>query len=891
MKRLLLFSLLIMLAFAGRAQLDIVEPISIQFDEVTLENALYQITDQVGVKISFGNNILPEKSIDQQFTDEPLNNVLETLLQGTSIEFKQLGNQIALYTDEKSTVVISGFLTDAESGEDLIYANIIDLESRKGTAANAYGFYSLTVPKGKANLAFSYTGYKTTWKELDLTEDYRLDLELQPSLTFINPIVIVGQKDTENISLESRAGETLIDIKNVERLPALAGETDIIRIAQMLPGVQTGTDGVGGLHVRGGSNGQNLILIDGVPVYNISHAAGLFSIFNTSAIRSTNLYKGAFPARYGGRLSSVIDIVTKEGNRKKLGVKGELGTLAGRLTVDGPIIKDKSSFFLSGRLSLVDWYLQPITKNLKSKKGEDGFIDYRFYDFNAKLNYDISRKDKLYLSFYSGADFYKNRGVSFDSISIIDTSVEEPASLLFGQSYSDEVSWGNVVGSLRWNHLFGNRLFANLTATYSSLNVNIDYQAADSLTHLATNNLERVFLDFGYYESEIEDIGLRLDFDFMPAPNHYIRFGANVTHHFFRPGVLSYNQNQLKTDNGNLIEVQQSNNEPVRAIESAVYIEDEFKINDKLSINAGLHNALFHVDDKWYASVQPRLLVHYQYKPRWKLEAFYGKSTQFIHLLSNSLLGLPTELWVPSTANIAPQQAWQTGVTSRWKLAQDMELSLDLYYKSMNNLLSYSEGAAFLDDWEANVTSGNGEAYGAEVLLQKRIGQFSGWLGYGLQWADRQYAFLNRGERYPYRYDRRHEVKAAAVHRVQNWLELSASWTLSSGFAFSLPLSQYTINVEGIGPVTAIDYGTKNEFRMPYYHRLDFSANIYIDMERTMHKIRMGVYNLYNRQNPLYFDIRTTNLIWEDGAWAERKALVKTTLVPLLPSLSYSIEF
>jgi hypothetical protein len=891
MKRLLLLSFILVLAQAGRAQLDMSEQVSIYFEGVTLEEALYQITDQVGVKISFGNSILPEKKINQQFTNKPLSYILEQLFRETPIEFRQLGNQIALYADEKSTVVISGFLTDAQSGEALLYANILDLESRKGTASNAYGFFSLTVPKGKIRLAFSYTGYKTEWRELELTADNRLDLELQPSLTFIKPVVIVGQKDSELANPEPRAGETAINIKQVESLPALAGETDIIRITQLLPGVQTGTDGVGGLHIRGGSNGQNLILIDGVPVYNISHAAGLFSVFNTSAIRSTNLYKGAFPARYGGRLSSVIDIATKEGNRKKLGVQGELGTLAGRLTVDGPIVKDRSSFFLSGRLSLVDWYLEPITRNLKSKKGEDGFIDYRFYDFNAKLNYNLSRKDKLYLSFYSGADFYKNRGLSTDSIQIIDNSVQEPSSLLFEQSYSDKVSWGNVVGSLRWNHLFSNRLFANLSATYSSLNVNIDYQAADSLTHLSTNNLERVFLDYGYYESQIEDLGLRLDFDFMPTPDHYIRFGANITHHFFRPGVLSYNQNQLKTDNGNFIEVQQSSNTPVRAIESAFYIEDDFQINDQLSVNAGLHNAIFYVNDKWYASVQPRLLLNYQFMPRWKLEAFYGQSTQFIHLLSNSLLGLPTELWVPSTPDIAPQQAWQTGLTSRWKLDHDMELSLDLYYKSMKNLLSYSEGAAFLDDWEANVTAGNGEAYGAELLLQKRIGRFSGWLGYGLQWADRQFPLLNRGERYPYRYDRRHEVKAAVVHRIENWLELTASWTLSSGFAFSLPLSQYTVNVEGVGPVTAIDYGTKNAYRMPYYHRLDFSANIYIDMEKTIHKIKMGAYNLYNRQNPLYFDIRTTGLAWENGAWAERKELVKTTLVPLLPSLSYSIEF
>ena len=886
MKRLLYLFLLLLFAAVGQAQDVLSQKLSMKLDEVSLEYALYALTDEADVNLSFSNRQIPDVKISLSSESETLASILEKMLKGTNLQYQEHGGHIVILPEVRKKYTISGFLKDSTNGELLLYANIVELNSKLGTASNNYGFYSLALPKGIARIAVSYTGYKTEFIDLAIEEDVNLDIELKPSLT-LQPVEIVGNRYTDKVHGVSGNG-IAINMSQVDQLPTLAGEADLVRTLHLLPGIQTGTDGVGGLHIRGGNNGHNLMMIDGVPVYNISHAAGLFSIFNTEAVNSAVLYKGAFPARYGGRLSSVLDIRTKEGSRKEWGVKGDIGTLAGRLTIDGPIVEDKSSLFLSGRFSLVDWYLGPITQNLQAEKGKEGFIDYHFHDINAKWSYDFSRKNKLYLSYYSGADSYSNKGTATDTLETIDAG-----STLFryDKHYSDEVSWGNQVGALRWNHLINEHLFANLTATYSSLNVDISYASADSLVGLSTGTKEIEIIDYGRYHSEIEDIGLRLDFDYAPLKgNHFIRFGANITHHSFTPGVLSYYKLKEEKNENTHLPTFVERNQALQAWQTALYIEDEVKIGNRLNAHIGLHTTLFNVRDTWYPSIQPRLSVHYQTRADWSLKAYYSRMSQPIHLLSNSLLGLPTELWIPSTDNIAPQKSWQTGFGANWRFRRGWLLESEIYYKSMNGLLSYSEGAQFLDDWEKNVTQGRGTSYGLEVSLRKTNGITTGWIAYGLLWADRTFERVNRGNPYPYRYDRRHEVKLAVIHKIQDWLDLTASWTLSSGSAFSLPVSTYTIDIPDEGTFTAVDYGTKNAYRLPYYHKLDMSANVHIEMERIKHTIKMGVYNLYNRHNPLYYDIRS-NLVHSNGNWYEENELVDAWLIPLLPSLSYSICF
>lgn len=890
MKRLYLLLAVILSAANIRAQSVLERPVSISGEGLLLEEALYRLSDMEGVKLSFSNDILPLRRLDVDIREESLARALDALLQGTALEYRQVGSQVVIYLSPSHLFTISGFLRDAKTGERLIGANIQDQRSGKGAVSNDYGFYSLTLPAGPVSLSFSYLGYSAETRQLFLQEDKELDISLMPSLT-LDPVEVIGRRLESGGEQVVSASSHELNIQQIERLPALAGEADIIRIAHLLPGVQTGPDGVGGLHIRGGNNGQNLIMIDGVPVYNISHAAGIFSVFNTSAVNSARLIKGGFPARYGGRLSSVLDIRTREGNRKSFGLRGDVGLLSGRLSLEGPVIKEKSSFFVSGRWSFIDWYLQPLTRSLKAEKGEAGFVGYRFHDLNAKLNYSLSNKDHLYLSYYTGSDHYSNSGSSSDTLKAQPGNMPAPAFYAFEKNYSDRIRWGNTVASLRWNHLFSDKLFANLAATYSSLDVNIDYYATDSLVALANQNTVDRLLDIGNYFSNITDLGLRLDFDLIPSTGHYIRFGATLTHHRFLPGVFAYDVIE-KSGNSTVIPRGPKGHAAVSAMEYSTYIEDEVRFGRRLLMNLGLHLAAFQVRQKAYWSPQPRLSLAWQAKERWKLEAYLSRMQQFVHLLSNSALGLPTEIWVPSTENVAPQEGWQAGIASTWNLHRGWELSLEAYAKDMGQLLSYSEGALFLNDWEANVTAGSGRAYGLEGMLGKRLGKTAGWLAYSLAYADRQYEFINNGRAYPYKYDRRHDFKLAFSHRIQDWVEVSANWVFSSGFAFTLPAEQYDVVFPEPGgpPITVIEYGSKNAYRMPVYHRLDLGANFYFHTDNVRHTIHVGVYNLYNRKNPLYYDLRN-RYEEENGQLALKKEFVPVSIIPMLPSLNYSIKF
>ncbi|MCB0585162.1 MAG: TonB-dependent receptor [Phaeodactylibacter sp.] len=890
MKRLYLLLAVFLAAVNIRAQGVLEQPVTIVGKGMLLEEALYQLADQENINLSFSNDILPDRRMDVEIRDENLAQALDYLLRGTGLEYRQLGTQVVIFPSAGQLYTISGFLEDLRTGERLISANIQELYSGKGAVSNEYGFYSLTLPAGKVSLNYSYLGYGAENRQFSLQADRKLDIALAPSLT-LDPVEVVGERLEGGQSLVSYPSGHELNIRQVERLPALAGEADIIRVAHLLPGVQTGPDGVGGLHIRGGNNGQNLIMIDGVPVYNISHAAGIFSIFNTQAISSARLIKGGFPARYGGRLSSVLDIRTREGNRRAFGMKADLGLLSGRLTVEGPLVREKSSFFISGRWSFIDWFLEPLTQSLKADKGEDGFIGYRFHDLNAKLNYSLSPKDHIYLSYYSGADHYSNSGNSADTLEVRNDNLPEPAFFRFEKDYSDRISWGNSVASLRWNHLFSDKLFANLAATYSSLRVNIDYFASDSLIALSGMNTVDRLLDIGEYSSNIADLGLRLDFDFIPVPKHYIRFGANITHHRFLPGVFAYNVVE-KSGNGEVLPQENKESNAVDALEYSAYFEDEARLSPRLRLNMGVHLAAFQVKEKTYWSPQPRFSLAWEARPGWELETYLSRMQQFVHLLSNSALGLPTEVWVPSTRNVAPQEGWQFGLGSTWNLKKGWEFSLEAYAKAMKQLLSYSEGALFLNDWESNVTSGRGQAFGLEGMLSKRIGKTTGWAAYGLSYADRQYEFINNGRPYPYKYDRRHDFKIAFSHRLQDWVEVSADWVISSGFAFSLPAEQYDLILPGSGepPVTVIEYGQKNAYRMPIYHRLDLGVNFYFDTDQVRHTVNVGVYNLYNRKNPLYYDLRN-RYVEEEGQVKLKKEFVPVSIIPMLPSLNYSLKF
>ncbi|MGB3586792.1 MAG: TonB-dependent receptor plug domain-containing protein, partial [Tunicatimonas sp.] len=633
----------------------------------------------------------------------------------------------------------------------------------------------------------------------------------------------------------------------------------------------SGNEGTSGLYVRGGGPDQNLILLDGVPVYNASHLFGFFSVFNADAINNVQLIKGGFPARYGGRLSSVIDISMKEGNMKEFHGEGSLGLIAGKLTLEGPIVKDKSSFIISGRRTWIDILARPL---IRAQTDGDETVGYYFYDLNAKVNYKFSDRDRLYLSAYLGDDRFYARYNYTDSFSGVELEDMDESGL----------QWGNITSALRWNHMFTPKLFSNTTLTYSRYRFDISNEYRYEYLGDSANQ-KLVDSGFAKYLSGIEDFAAKIDFDYLPSPNHFIRFGVNAIHHTFRPGALNiqYDDDFSRDALDTLLGSQET-----QAIEFAAYVEDDIEITNRLKINAGLHFSGFYVNDQLYTSLQPRIAGRYLLNEQLSLKASYVQMAQFIHLLTNSGIGLPTDLWVPATDRVRPQtaQQWALGGAYNWR--SGYEISLEGYYKSMRNLIEYREGADFINvnqDWQDKVAVGDGRSYGAELLIQKKKGRTTGWLGYTLSWTDRQFDDLNFGERFPYKYDRRHDLGLAVVHEWRENIDISATWVYGSGNTVTLPTAIY----QGSGHTSPFGdvyhYGDRNGFRMRAFHRLDASITFRKQNRWGERAWVFGVYNAYSRQNPFYMYLDPS---YEPGQDAQFK---QVSLFPIIPSISYRFNF
>jgi outer membrane receptor for ferrienterochelin and colicin len=761
---------------------------------------------------------------------------------------------------------ISGHIKDKQNGESLIGANIYNHKTYVGTSTNTYGFYSLTMPKDSIHLVFSYVGYEPVKKMMYLNRDTTFYIELE-NATLLQEIV-VSAGTNESILESSQMSLVTIRAEQIKSMPTLLGEVDLIKALQLLPGVQSGNEGGGGLYVRGGGPDQNLILLDGVPVYNASHLFGFFSVFNSDAINNVQLIKGGFPARYGGRLSSVIDISMKEGNAKEFQGEGSIGLVSSKLTLEGPINKDRTSFLISGRRTYIDLIAYPVYKALSDNGHTAGYF---FYDFNAKINHKFSNKDHLYLSAYMGRDkAYSRREESYPSIMGASHYREE-----FG------IQWGNITSALRWNRIFNNKLFLNTTLTYSAYQFEL------------IEEFEEKFQDgdkdfyFGSYLSGIEDLAFKMDFEFIPNPFHYLRFGGNIVDHTFKPGTLHY------SSVWNIDSIWGSSN--IEAKELAAYVENDHKMTPWLKVNYGMRYSGFYVDRNYYQSLQPRLSALAMLRSNLSLKASYASMSQFIHLLTNNGIGLPTDLWVPATPKIRPQNSHQYAIGAT-KETKDYEITVEGFYKSMENLIEYKEGATFLhidQDWQNKVISGSGESYGAELFIQKSMGKTTGWLGYTLSWSNRKFStFVDDFEKvewFPYKYDRRHDISLTMVHRLAKNIDFSWSWVFGSGAAVSLPVSTYmslypTNNMEQVIWMTETEYYKgKNSFRMRDYHRLDFSISFRKKTKWGERTWSVGAYNSYNRKNPFFMNIGRDD-------WGDKK-FVQYSLFPIIPSVNYSFKF
>jgi len=758
---------------------------------------------------------------------------------------------------------ISGYVQEESSGENLIGVTIYEKESLKGTVSNQYGFYSLTLTEGEYEIIYSFVGLNSSTKQINLNKDLRMNISLSAANIITEEITIKSERQDKNVA-SSNMSQVKMQVNNIKKLPVILGEVDVLKSAQLLPGIQSGGEGNSGLYVRGGGPDQNLILLDEAVVYNAAHLFGFFSVFNADAIKDINIIKGGMPAEYGGRLSSVLDISMKDGNNTKYQADGGIGLLSSRLTLQGPVQKNKSSFIISGRRTYVDVLSKPFFKEDNAFSGSG----YYFYDLTTKINYRISDNDRLYLSGYFGRDVFT-----------------------FANSDNDigiGIPWGNATTSLRWNHLFSNKLFMNTSLIFSDYRFEFNIDQSDFEL--------KIF-------SGINDWNTKVDFLYQPNQRHTIKFGTNYTYHEFTPGNASGKAGDVVFEPDEIYK-QYSN-------EGALYISDDFEVSDVLKIHAGLRYSSFQHSgyisfrnyikndftgsDDNYRHIEPRLSLRYRLNTSSSLKAAYTQNYQYIHLASTSAVSLPTDLWVPSSSVIEPKFADQYAMGYFKNFKDNMyETSIELYYKEMTNLIEYKEGVLPEDNTNTNsddaFTFGDGDSYGIELLLKKNKGKTTGWIGYTLSKTTRYFDEVNNGDPFPAKYDRRHDLSITATHELTEKWTLSGVFVYATGNSITLPNQRYIVN----GNVYT-EYTSRNGFRMEPYHRMDIGATYTPKKKkRFTSSWNFSIYNVYSRKNPyfIYFALEPND--GDDGSIQEGNVTPKAyqvSIFPILPSVTWNFSF
>lgn len=886
MKKLWFMSLMVAGAcFVAKAQSPLDERISLTVNDLPLKETLYRMID-LGVPLSFNNNIIPaDKKLSFAVTDLAVKKVLPLVLAGTDLTIELVGSQIVVIRKpqpiERKTYILSGFILDEETGERIISATIYDDKRKTGTYTNEFGYFSITMAEGPVSLQVSSLSYEGSGVELNLKSNQKLEIRLKPVV--LAEVVVSYYHDSTY--LETDFGKLDINLEQAGRMPSLAGETDLMRLAYTLPGIQTGADGFGGISVRGGDIDQNLFLLDGVPVYNASHGLGIYSIYNTDAVRSAKILKGDFPAQYGGRISSIWDIQTKEGNLNKLQGRLELGPSSIQSTVEGPFGKQaKGSWFISGRRALFDFFSVPITRRIRETPNHKGYLKYFFYDLNTKVNYKLSPKDRVYLSFYHGKDDFLDNYEQYrwfgDTLSVL--------------ANEEVVNWGNNVSAMRWNHLISDKIFANITATYSRY-----FYSSEELVDLRLltndNDVARDAL-FEKYQSSVKDIGLKADFDCTTFRNHRVRFGTNFTKHSFQPGILNFEELSI-FDKETRDTIGSYLKDPLESTEFDTYVQDELKFGNNITANIGLRASVLLVDGKDFFAPQPRLIFHVWEDQQLSFNFSATKNTQFLHLLSPSSIGLPKDLWVSATQKAKPQEAWQYAVGTNCRFKSGLSLEVQGYYKKFKNIIYFQGGgldAINATNWQNQIAQGKGWAYGGELLLKMQRGKLGGWASYTYAHSDRQFEEeVNNGKKFPIRLDRRHNFNIQVLYKLSEKWDFSASFVYATGSAYSLATQKFVIEQpsEGSAPTNLeriqLYIKALNDQRLADYNRLDFTFNHYFKVRNVLHTIKLGAYNAYVRKNPVYRSYRES--FDKDGK--EVTQLVQTSLLPFFPTLRYIIDF
>ena len=768
----------------------------------------------------------------------------------------------------QSRFTLNGYVKDSLSGETIIGATVSAISANgqtKGVASNQYGFYSITLDAGIYSISVSNVSYLGKTITVDLKNNQAFNFDVIPKAAAIVDVTVYSRRRDANVK-NAQMGKIDLSMNQIRSIPAFMGEIDLLKALQLLPGVQSAGEGNAGFYVRGGGPDQNLIVLDDAVVYNSGHLFGFFSVFNADAIKNVSLIKGGMPAQYGGRLSSVVDVVMKDGNINKVQMDGGVGIIASRFSIQGPLVKNKASFIVSARRT----YIDALSKPFISKKSNAYGSGYYFYDLNAKINYRFSEKDRLYISGYFGRDVFDFNNAK--------------------RSFKTNIPWGNSTATMRWNHVFNRRLFSNTSLIYN------DYK----FKFAAQQESFKISLSSG-----IKDGTIKSDFDYYPLPNHKLKFGGLLTYHKFVPNVVSGEQDST---------VFKPNNEQSKyAAEAAIYLQDDWEIGARWKINYGLRYSSFTqigpykrytrdanqnpIDSisyksfdaiKTYGGLEPRITIRYAIDDATSIKAAVTRNLQYIHLVSNSGTTLPTDLWVPSTYVVKPQLSWlyAAGLFKNFK-DNIYETSVELYYKDMQSQVDYKEGyTPGLNDPENDFVFGKGWSYGSEFLVNKLRGKLTGWVGYTLSWTWRKFKDLNDGEKFPVKYDRRHDLSIVANYDLTKKWKLGAVFVYGTGNAITLPERFYVIN----GVLTQ-EYSKLNQYRQKAYHRLDFSAT-YTPVPKKKRKVvgywLFSVYNVYSRLNPyfIYFD--------QTGSPANGDVKVEArqvSLFPVLPAVTWNFKF
>ncbi|WP_235021676.1 TonB-dependent receptor [Chitinophaga eiseniae] len=840
------------------------------FREGSILFFIQDIQRQTGIPVSYSSSFLHlNKKVQLTGSERSTGQVLNTILQGTGIQAAAINGKIFLLRESSQTqyYTISGFIKEENSKEVIIGASVYDPVTRRGAISNPYGFFSVQVPDSCTSLVFSHVGYEMLIQRLPLPDDRQLEIHMQPRNP-LQTVVVTGDQD----SVTLQAGYIKMPVGYVANFPALLGEKDVLKSLQLYPGTGSSLESSSNLLVRGGGADQNLYLLDGVPLYHTGHLFGLFSVFNGDAVKDVSLYKDAFPARYGGRLSSVVDIRTRDGNMKAWHGKVTLSPVSASTELEGPLAKDKSAMFLSFRRSLID--------GLYGKRFNQQYGKYALYDVNFKLNQIIDHKNRVYITFYKGKD---NMFIPKDN---------SPFPLLDDYKFA----WTNITAALKWTRVISPKVFTNTTATYSRF-YNFFSQSSDfKLSAIAPVSLN------GKGVSRVRDIALHNETEFTISNIQKLSFGGGYTYHNFAPTAYSTN-----VDRGDAI---QRPAPKYYMSEFMLYGEDELRLFDnRLTLRPGAHFGMLAQRGSLYASLQPRFMVRWDLPNQQYVQASFAQMTQFMHQLTTPVINLPTDLWVPSTENIKPEKAYSYSLSYQKQWESDWRFNINLYYKLLKDIVTTNTVLNIFDNsdlWEKKVINGNGFNYGSELLLEKNTGRLTGIFSYTLAWAWREFGWINGGKMFPYKEDRRHNISMALKYRLKPGWSLSASWKFSSGAPFTLPTQifpdyDWGRNINGElderyspfanNQINYLPYITRlNNFRLRPVHHLDLGTTVYLGATRSIHHIlTAGVYNVYSRSNPFIVSYDQFVTMSYDEIYPLQ--LYQYSLFRTLPYISYTLKF